>query len=376
MTTILVVEDERYLLEDIVELLQHADFDVLGVNEPDQVIHLAREMQPDLILCDIMMQKGTGFTVLDAIRAEPTTQAIPFIFLTAKADRDSLRLGMSHGADDYLTKPFSAHELLQAIHARLRRREQMAETHEQRIVATKRQLMRMITHELRTPLIAINTGVDLLSRQVGQLSETEMRDMLDNISAGSRRLGHRVEQMVFLTQIEAGAISQESIQEGGIESALWELLMTSNNAARRFAYRQQPNITVKLVDRDRGALVLCNPPALKQALAELIANALTFSPENGEVIITQWRTGDQAWISVLDQGSGMSEVQITAAMQPFTQLDRETQEQQGIGVGLPLAIQIVRAHGGVVDLRSMVGRGTQVNVMLPIVRQEAQNNAP
>lgn len=366
MTTILVIEDEQYLLEDIIELLQYAEFEVYGACGAENGLQMACQLLPDVIICDIMMTDGTGFEVLDAIRAEPTTAAIPFIFLTAKTDRDSMRFGMNHGADDYLTKPFTSAELLSAINARIRRREQMAEKHEQRVEATKRQIMRMITHELRTPMIAINTGIDLMSRQLGQLSESEMQEMLDTVTAGSRRLGHRVEQMVFLTQIDAGALSRESIQEGGIASALWELLMTANNLARRFAYRQQLNVNVKLVDRDRGAMVLCHPPSLKQALAELIANALAFSPENGEVTITQWRTNGQVWVSVLDQGKGMSEAQITAAMQPFAQLDRETQEQQGIGVGLPLAAQIIRAHGGHMEIRSRVDRGTQVNVMLPV----------
>ncbi len=367
MTKVLVIEDERYLLEDITELLQYTDFEVQAANSGTQGLEAAQEYVPDLIICDIMMPDLDGYQVLEQIRNNPDTANTPFIFLTAKADRDSMRQGMDLGADDYLTKPFTSTELLSAINTRLQRQSQIAIHSEQKIESVKRQLTRMVTHELRTPLISINTVVDIISRQLGQLSPSELQEMLDSISAGSKRLSHRVEQMVFITQLEAQMLTHEVIMREGMPMRLWEMLIAANNLARRFAYQQQPNVTIQLEDHDRESVVMCNPPSLKQALAELIANALTFSPENGIVGIEQWRSGGNVYIRIVDQGPGIPEERLAEALGVFTQLDRETREQQGMGMGLALAQRIIEVHGGTLDILSIVDKGTQLTISLPIV---------
>ncbi len=367
MTKVLVIEDERYLLEDITELLQYTDFEVQSASNGKEGLTLAHDYAPDLIICDIMMPDLDGYEVLEQIRSSPETANTPFIFLTAKADRESMRQGMELGADDYLTKPFTSAELLSAINTRLRRQSQIAVHSEQKLDNAKRQLTRMVTHELRTPLISINTVVDVISRQIGQLSQSELQELLDTISAGSKRLSHRVEQLVFITQLEAGMLSRDTIIQDGMPMRMWEMLVAANNLARRFAYQQQPGVSVKLHDRDRDAVVLSNPPALKQALAELIANAVKFSPADGQVNVTQWQSGAQVRISVVDEGPGIPEGRLEEALEGFSQLDRETTEQQGIGMGLALAEGIIQAHGGALDILSIVGKGTQVTVALPLV---------
>ncbi|MEP7291736.1 MAG: response regulator [Chloroflexota bacterium] len=367
MTKILVIEDERYLLEDITELLQYTDFEVQGANNGTLGVQIAESYLPDLIICDIMMPELDGYQVLEQIRSNPETANTSFIFLTAKADRDSVRQGMELGADDYLTKPFTSAELLTAINSRLTRQNQIAVHSEQKIEGIKRQLTRMVTHELRTPLISINTVVDVISRQIGQLSQSEMEELLDSISAGSKRLSHRVEQLVFITQLESGMLNREVIMREGLPMRLWEMLVAANNLARRFSYQQQPNVNVQFHDHDRDALVMCNPAALKQALGELIANAVTFSPENSQVNISQWRSGGKVLISIVDQGPGMPEERLAEALRAFSQLDRETTEQQGMGLGLALAQRIIEAHGGKLEILSVVDKGTQVTLTLPIV---------
>ena len=176
MTKVLVIEDERYLLEDITELLQYTDFEVQSASSGKEGLTLVRDYAPDLIICDIMMPDIDGYEVLEQIRSSPDTANTPFIFLTAKADRELMRQGMELGADDYLTKPFTSAELLSAINTRLRRQSQIAVHSEQKLDSVKRQLTRMVTHELRTPLISINTVVDVISRQIGQLSQTNSKN--------------------------------------------------------------------------------------------------------------------------------------------------------------------------------------------------------
>ncbi len=366
MTHILVIEDERYLLEDIMELLQYTTFTVQGVINGEQGIEMALQSTPDLILCDIMMPGLDGFEVLEQIRSYPSTANIPFIFLSAKADRGSLRQGMDLGADDFITKPFTSAELLTAIFARLKRRTQQNDEAEQRLEYVKTQLARMVTHELRTPLISINTVVEIISRQINSLEPGELAELLSTIDAGSKRLSHRVEQLAFITQLETGMLNRALVETQGISMSMWELLVASTNLARRFAYMQQPNVGIKMRDRDRQALVQCNPPALKQAFAELIANALTFAPENSDIEVSEWCAEGRVLISITDRGRGIPNDKLTAALEAFQQIDRERDEQQGIGMGLTLAQRIISAHGGTLDIRSVINKGTQVVVNLPM----------
>lgn len=119
MTKILVIEDDPTVRTLIAKLLKAEGFEVVSGADGETGIQLARIHEPDLIICDIMMPECNGYEVLTQLRQEPATARIPFIFLSARADRTDLRQGMELGADDYLTKPFKRTELLAAISARL-----------------------------------------------------------------------------------------------------------------------------------------------------------------------------------------------------------------------------------------------------------------
>ncbi len=119
MKTILAIEDEVSILSNILKLLEYKGFQAIGAHNGQVGIEMAHLHVPDLIICDVMMPDMDGYAVLSALRQDPETAAIPFIFLTAKADRADMRQGMNMGADDYITKPFTSTDLLEAIEARL-----------------------------------------------------------------------------------------------------------------------------------------------------------------------------------------------------------------------------------------------------------------
>jgi DNA-binding NarL/FixJ family response regulator len=121
---ILVIEDEPQMLRNLVTILRAEGFSVLGAPGGEEGVALARAERPDLVLCDLMMPGIDGFGVLRQIRADPRTAATPFLFLTARGEREEVRAGMNHGADDYLTKPVKVDDLLGAIRVRLARRQQ------------------------------------------------------------------------------------------------------------------------------------------------------------------------------------------------------------------------------------------------------------
>lgn len=123
--TILLVEDNKEMRENTAEILELSKYKVFTAKNGKEGVELAVKNKPDLIICDIMMPVLDGYGVLHSLAKNDETASIPFIFLTAKAERSDFRKGMEMGADDYVTKPFDDIELLNAVESRLKKSEMM-----------------------------------------------------------------------------------------------------------------------------------------------------------------------------------------------------------------------------------------------------------
>ncbi|NJN63031.1 MAG: response regulator [Coleofasciculaceae cyanobacterium RL_1_1] len=174
MKTIVVIEDEQALLKNIVRILSAEGYNSIGAENGEAGIQLVRAHHPDLILCDIMMPGMNGYDVLTELQSTPETVLIPFIFLTAKTERADIRQGIELGADDYLTKPFDADELIGAIEARFRKdelqKERMLELNDElarlrQVLEAKDGLFDNLSQELRRPMSNINVALKMLSEK-------------------------------------------------------------------------------------------------------------------------------------------------------------------------------------------------------------------
>ncbi len=175
---ILVIEDEKSVLNNILEILESGGFKATGAKSGTLGIRMAKEQTPHLILCDIMMPEMDGYSVFSTLKRETTTATIPFIFITAKSEHADMRHGMNLGVDDYITKPFRRIELLDAIAIRLQRqtvvtqqynteRQRVQELHQrvqelEQLNATTSSLLRQLIEDLRQPLSSINMIMHLL----------------------------------------------------------------------------------------------------------------------------------------------------------------------------------------------------------------------
>jgi serine/threonine-protein kinase PpkA len=137
---ILVIEDEASIRNNIMLMLKVERYIAIGAENGRVGLEFARRDPPDLIICDIMMPEMDGFAVLDALRSEPSLADIPFVFLTALDDRSSMRRGMNLGADDYIPKPFTRNELMEAVNSRLKKYEISTRAMAARLVPREDQL--------------------------------------------------------------------------------------------------------------------------------------------------------------------------------------------------------------------------------------------
>ncbi len=133
MNSVLVIEDDPDILENIEEILELQSYQTLTTSSSLAGLQLAKQKLPSLVICDVVMPDLDGYAVLSELRQQAETARIPFIFLTGRADRADIRLGMELGADDYLTKPFTQAELLGAVQSCLNRYDRLSRQYEAQV---------------------------------------------------------------------------------------------------------------------------------------------------------------------------------------------------------------------------------------------------
>ncbi len=174
MSKILVIEDELSVRKNIIKILELENFQVFDAENGLLGVESARENNPDLIVCDILMPELNGYQVLSKLQADSRTAMIPFIFLTAKTEKSDRRQGIELGADDYLIKPFDADDLLTAIKARLKKQEKFLEkintlsTEVDKLnnfLDTKDGMLENFDREIRRPLANIKLAIEMLQKE-------------------------------------------------------------------------------------------------------------------------------------------------------------------------------------------------------------------
>jgi len=361
MPKILVIEDAEPLRNDIMEMLTFEKFEVKGAENGLVGVQVAREYLPDLIICDIMMPEMNGYDVLNELRKEEQTLAIPFIFLTAKTDRIDVRKGMGLGADDYLTKPFVAEQLLDTIQARLEHRDRLSGMIEQRMNELSNNIITALPHELRTPLNTIIGFSDMLIAEAQRVKPDQIAEWAKHINLSAQRLYRMVENYLMYVKLEVTARNEMEVK------ALRAKVLDHPEPIIQFHAihkAQQRDREADLILNTNGdAKVAITDHDLGKIIEELVDNGLKFSEKGQPVTIETRQVDDEYIICIADQGRGMSQEQIDD-VGALIQFDRWFYEQQGSGLGLTIVKRIVELYRGDFHIESVVDEKTIVTIKL------------
>jgi two-component system, sensor histidine kinase and response regulator len=370
MKKILVVEDAQALRRDIVEMLSYEGYDVEGAENGLVGVQRARDYQPNLIICDIMMPIMDGFTVLDELRKDRATAKIPFIFLTARTERNDMRQGMELGANDYLTKPFTANELIKTVEARLAQADIYDDVYGERIKQLRSNIVLALPHELRTPLNVILGFSDLLMNDSGTLDSDRVGDMARFIHNAGLRLNRLNENYLIYAQLELAKtnLDQQRIMREGITLAADAIV---REQAQHWTQHPHPptdprheTLTVEAESVEEVAIA---EDYFKKIVEELVDNACKFSKLGTPISVKAAVDGNHYVLTVTDKGVGMTAEQIDN-IGAYMQFDRLMREQQGTGLGLVISKELVELHDGTFGIASTPGEGTTVTVKLPLKR--------
>ncbi|MEG4587353.1 response regulator [Microcoleus sp. MOSTC5] len=362
MAKILVIEDEESIRENILELLEAENFEGIGAINGNAGIKLAIEQIPDLILCDMMMPEVDGHCVLKALRSEPLTATIPFIFLTAKADKSDVRTGMELGADDYITKPCTPQELLKAIAIRLEKQKTISRQSQKTLDELRTNISMSLPHELRTPLNAIMGFSELILSEYHVLEESDILEMIGQIQTSGHRLYRLIQNFLLYAELEIAATNPELLKEmRNSEFSCVKSLLTQKAQQQAKHANRTDDLQLNLQDSS----VAMDAIRLTKIVEELLDNAFKFSLEGTPVFLSTLVENQTFVLSVKDQGRGMTADQI-AHLEAYRQFDRKLYQQAGLGLGLAIVQRLAELHGGGFKIESLPQQETIVCVFLPV----------
>lgn len=354
---ILIIEDEPGIRETLQDLLELNGHTVLAASDGLRGVELARQ-GADLILCDVGLPGIDGYQVIAEVQKLPQCREVPFIFLTARAEREDQRRGMALGADDYITKPFTERDIVDAIAARVRRQQPLRERIEQLLGERRTVIGANWSHELMTPLNSVLGGLALIEEEAENIQPGELRDLLGLIRAGAERQQALSSKLMLYYELERRLAQPDRAPAPSI-SALDAIV----DGARQAAQEEGREADVSV---DCAAVRLpIHAPHLLRVVKELVANACRFSRPGQPVTVTGKLTDGLYRIEIADRGTGMTAEQCEH-LGAFVQFGREKREQQGLGLGLAIARSVARLAGGELSLMPRTdGPGLLVTLNLP-----------
>jgi signal transduction histidine kinase len=356
MHTILVVDDTADNLILMNNLLK-SDYRVKVVNSGEKALKIAMsDSPPDLILLDIMMPDMDGYEVCQRLKGDPKSMNIPVIFLTAKVEMEDEQKGLGVGAVDYITKPISPPIVMARVKNHLALQDKNHELMFARAVAEKANLAKSkflssMSHELRSPLNAILGFAQLMESDTPPLTPNQ-KESTDQILKAGWHLLTLVNEILDLAKVESGCVPllEESV-------ALNELLLDCQNMIE--PQSQQREITLDFPQQNIPFFVYADKTRLKQVLINLLSNAIKYNSKPGSIKVNcSENVLGRVRISVTDTGAGLSAEQLTMLFQPFNRLGQETGIEEGTGIGLVVAKQMVELMGGSIGVESTLGVGS------------------
>ncbi|PJF28337.1 MAG: hybrid sensor histidine kinase/response regulator [Phototrophicales bacterium] len=366
---ILVIEDVQSLRKDIIEMLGFEGYDAEGAENGLVGVEKASSFQPDLIICDIMMPGLDGHGVLEALRRQEWTD-FAFIFLTARTDREDMRHGMEQGAEDYLTKPFTASELLAAVRVQLEKLEKRRAEKQESVNTITRNIIFSLPHELRTPLNVIMGYSDLLMTADDTFPMERVAEFAQHINLSAMRLYRLFEN--FLIYAQTILITSDQAQINALRTGItYSPQRIIERAARtKAAHERLSDLQLDLTDIEAVSIA---EDHLRRMVEELIDNAFKFSNPGTPVTVTAHPHDHGYQIKIEDRGRGMTPAQI-ASIGAYMQFDRIIYEQQGAGLGLAIAKRLTELYGGNFSIESEAGSGTRVILTLPSHTPDSADN--
>jgi two-component system sensor histidine kinase/response regulator len=369
---ILVVDDLTKNLQVVGTMLRAQGYEVMPATSGQQALELVQMEPPDLILLDLMMPEIDGLEVCRRLKADPSTQPIPVVFLTASNEMEHLVKGFEVGAVDYVTKPFNPPELLARVrtHLELKHARDTIVRYGQelrRLNEEKNEFMGIAAHDLRNPLSAIKRYAEMIREDASALASGEMKDLkagaaelADNgckIGDTAARMAEMVQNLLDTNRIERGEMKLQ-LEPADLGHVLQSVIETQ--WPRAMAKQQ----TIHLESLPNPVMALVDSSVAVQVLENLVSNAVKYSPPGKNIFVRLKKQAGR--LEVQDEGPGLSAEDQRKLFGKFARLSaKPTGGEHSTGLGLSIVKKMVEAMNGRVWCESELGKGATFIVSVP-----------
>lgn len=365
---VLVVDDEvrnRALLE---ELLTMRGFAVETAEDGETALALARERPPDVVLLDVMMPRMNGFDVCRRLKGDAATAAIPVLLVTSLDAREDRLAGIGAGANDFLTKPIDAADLLLRVRnavltKRLYDREAEQRRQLEALEAARDTLTHMIVHDIRSPLTGLHAYLGLLDRAAAEGALGDVLEFARDAHALTARIGELVSQVLDVSRLESGHMPLDLAQA--------DLVALLRPAVVELGPPPE-GVKVAYDVPDGPVNVRCDRDLMARVVTNLVGNAYKFTPKGGCVRLGVTTVDSRVRLEIDDTGPGVPRELRDRIFEKFGQgeLGRAATRRSS-GLGLTFCKLAVEAHGGAIGVDDAPGSGARFWIDLPAGSESA-----
>ncbi len=367
---VLVVDDSPDIREYIADCLA-GRYHVILAADGQEGLDRARADRPSLIVSDVMMPIMDGYELCRHVKGDDDLADTPFMLVTSKASSDDKIAGLEAGADDYVAKPFSARELVVRVGNLIRAQEQMRDLERlntelvtsnsalKQASEMKSQLLSIASHDMKNPLTAIREFARVLKEDVDESHQEELLTLIFDSSN---------EMLTLISQLlDSSALGGASLQLRRNDTNLVDL---AERIVERNAWiADRKGQVIHTTMDDSGACSLkADTERVREAMDNLISNAIKYSPLQSEIYVTVRRRDQEVIFSVQDNGPGLTKDDLERVFGQFQKLSaRPTGGESSTGLGLSIVKQIVDLHDGQVWAENRPEGGSHFGFSLPRV---------
>lgn len=365
---VLIVDDSPHNLQVLGNMLKQHGYHLAFAQNGLQALDFVKTKQPEIILLDIMMPGIDGFEVCRQLKQDTTLSNIPVIFLTAKAEKDSIIQGLELGAVDYITKPFNAKELITRVNTHLelktakdvivRQQEELQLKLEElkQANATKDKFFSIIAHDLKNLFNALLFYSDRIV--VNQNIDADKKIDLQIIQIASKKGYNLLKNLLEWSKMQTGRITWKPAQYNLTEIIAENIALSSTHAKTKHIEVFSEILETTSVFADKNML--------NTIIRNLLSNAIKFTPENGNIQISSQEQEAYVEISISDTGVGLKPEDIDKLFRAdIDHITIGTGEEKGTGLGLILCKEFVEKNLGTIGVESEFGKGSRFYIRLP-----------
>lgn len=353
---ILIVDDQPDNIGVLYEFLSKRGFKTLVSYNGKSTLELLDHTLPDLILLDIRMEDMSGFEVCESINKMIKNNDIPIIFISALDDLHSKIQGFKCGAVDYVTKPIQKEEVLHRINIHLTLRDQRRELEE--LNASKDRLFSILSHDLRSPFMALNGFSELLVKSIDSFTQKEIKEIAEKIHSAGKNTFNLLEDILKWANLQRNKIDikKERINIHEIFLSII-LLLKSNYESKQI--KIENNIP-------KNSNIIADYNVLNIVIRNLLTNAIKFSFSNSKVKINFKETNEFNKIEIIDDGVGIDEEDQLKLFKIDEIITKKgTDGEVGTGLGLIICKELIEKSGGKIWVESELNSGAKFSFILP-----------